>query len=118
MYSLNIKQRLKVLESIKDKDKMYYPRPNILFITEPNKDKFKLDMQLHNDKDYFINIKDADKLEFNNEQECKEWLDANRDLINLPSFYTERDRQQMHTQLIKIVDNSHLEHVLYDANRG
>ena len=117
MYSLNIKQRLKGLESIKDKDKMYYPTPNILFITEPNKDTFKLDMQLHNNKDYFINIKDADKLEFKTEQECKEWLDTNRDLINLPNDYTDNDRLKMRPMLIKIVDNSHLERFMYECNR-
>ena len=117
MFNNSIKQRLKVLEILNNKDKQHHLRPIILFITEPNKDIFKLDMQLHNNKDYFINIKDADKLEFKTEQECKEWLDTNRDLINLPNDYTDNDRLKMRPMLIKIVDNSHLERFMYECNR-
>lgn len=112
MFSLNIKQRLKMLETITNQDTNHSTPILIDFITEPNEDIYKLDTS--QDQELFINIADADKLEFKSEQECIEWLDANRQLINLPNNYTDKDRAKIKPMVFKITDNSHLERVMYE----
>lgn len=115
MFSNGIKQRLKMLEMLYNKTGNYIPNPIIYFDTEPNQDIYKIS-DLNNNKDYFKNIKDFDKLTFKNEQECQEWIDSNIDLIELPSYYN--SKHKLKAFLLKIVDNSHLEKVMYDANKG
>lgn len=111
MFSNSIKQRLKILEMLYDKTGNNIPNPIINFETEPNGDVYKISKS---DLQYFKNIKDADKLEFK-EQECQEWIDSNIDAIDLPSYYN--SNQKIYAFLVKIVDNSHLEHFMYECNR-
>lgn len=115
MFSNSIKQRLKMLEMLYNKTGNYIPNPIIYFDTEPNQDIYKIS-DLNNNKDYFKNIKDFDKLTFKNEQECQEWIDSNIDLIELPCYYN--SKHKLKAFLLKIVDNSHLAKVMYDANKG
>lgn len=115
LLSNSIKQRLKILEILSNKDTPNIPNPLIYFDTEPNGDIYKISNSF-TDSDYFINIKDADKLRFKDYQECQEWIDSNIDLFNLPTIY-ECKRDKLKPFLIKIVDNSHLESVMYSENR-
>lgn len=111
----NIKQRLLALEKLSKQDGKYMLNPIIYFETQPNGDIYKI---RDSDLEYCKNIKNADKLEFKNEQECKEWLDNNIDLLDIPSIYdSARNKVRFHYQMLKIVDNSHLEKVLYEYNR-
>lgn len=111
----NIKQRLLALEKLSKQDGKYMLNPIIYFETQPNGDIYKI---RDSDLRYCKNIKNADKLEFKNEQECKEWLDNNIDLLDIPSIYdSARNKVRFHYQMLKIVDNSHLERVLYECNR-
>lgn len=114
MFSNGIKQRLKILEMLSDKNSNNIPNPIIYFDTEPNQDIYKIS-DFANNKDYFKNIKDYDKLTFKTEQECQEWIDSNIDAIDLPSYYTNKHKIQ--AILLKIVDNSHLEKFLYQYNK-
>ena len=113
MFSNSIKQRLKILEMLTDKESINLPIPYIFFFTEPNGDTFKI---RDTDLKYCKNIKDADKLEFKTEQECQEWIDSNIDLIELPSFYDSK-KDKLKAINIKVVDNSHLDQFMYEYNR-
>jgi hypothetical protein len=104
MFSNSIKQRLKILEMLSNKQYNSIPNPIVFFTTEPNQDIYKI---RDTDLQYFKNIKDADKLEFRTEQECQEWLNDIADLLDV----------KIHYQMLKIVDNSHLEHFMYECNR-
>jgi hypothetical protein len=114
MLNNSIKQRLKILEQIVKQNEPYKPRLHYYFETAPNEHIYKIPKR---DLDYFENIKDADKLEFNNEQECKDFLDTNADKIKLSSGYTENDVHKAKILLIRVVDNSHLERFMYECNR-
>lgn len=114
MFSNNIKQRLKILEILSNKDSKSAINPIIYFDTEPNQEIYKISDA---DLKYCKNIKDADKLTFTNEQECQEWIDNNIELIDLPSFY-ESKRSKLKAFLINIVDNSYLEQFMYDNKGG
>lgn len=115
LLSNSIKQRLKILEILSNKNTPNIPNPLVYFDTEPNGDIYKISSSFI-DSDYFINIKDADKLRFKDYQECQEWIDSNIDLFNLPTHYDYK-RHKLKPFLIKIVDNSHLESVMYSENR-
>lgn len=121
LLSNSIKQRLKILETLQEKsNRQYLLVPNIKFMTEPNGDVFKIvpnDTYKLNNMEMFKNIKDVDKLEFKTEQECQEWIDANKDLIDLPEFYNDKYKNKIFAQCIKVVDNSYLEHFMYEYNR-
>ena len=110
----SIKQRLKTIEQAIKQNEPLKPHLNYYFQTDPNQDIYKIS-DFANNKDYFKNIKDYDKLTFKTEQECQEWIDSNIDAIDLPSYYTNKHKIQ--AILLKIVDNSHLEKFLYQYNK-
>lgn len=110
----SIKQRLKTIEQAIKQNEPLKPHLNYYFMTEPNKDVYKI---RDTDLELFKEIKDADKLEFRTEQECREFLNDNADKIKLYTGYTEEDIYKANIQMLKIVDNSHLERFMYECNR-
>lgn len=110
----SIKQRLKTIEQVIKLHEPLKPHLNYYFQTDPNQEIYKIPTK---DLEYFSDIKDADKLEFKTEQECREFLNDNADKIKLLNGYTEQDVYKANIQMLKIVDNSHLESVLYECNR-
>lgn len=108
MISDSIKQRLKQLEQIINNNTSN-TQPIFIFTKDVGEQGYKIqDKDLH----YFKDIKDSDKVRFNDMQDVKNFYIDNADILELSNI------NKPPTLLVDIVDNSHLERVLYDANKG